>query len=175
MLEAVLSRRQLQQVMVNFWFNHFNVFAGDGLDRVWIGNYEDKAIRPYALGRFRDLLFAVAKHPAMLVYLDNTRNVARGLNENYAREVMELHTLGVDGGYTQNDVTTLARVFTGWRVNPPNSAAISGRRRGVRGLSPRLRAQGVSRAPARRPGQGRGRRGARDAGREPGDGSPYQL
>jgi uncharacterized protein (DUF1800 family) len=125
-LEAVLSRRQLQQVMVNFWFNHFNIFAGDGLDRIWIGNYEDEAIRPYALGRFRDLLFAVAKHPAMLVYLDNTQNVARGLNENYAREVMELHTLGVDGGYTQNDVTTLARVFTGWRVNPPNSVEFPG-------------------------------------------------
>jgi uncharacterized protein (DUF1800 family) len=119
--EAALSRRQLQQVMVNFWFNHFNVFAGEGLDRVWIGNYEARAIRPFALGRFRDLLFAVAKHPAMLVYLDNTENTARGLNENYAREVMELHTLGVDGGYTQADVTTLARVFTGWRVNPPNS------------------------------------------------------
>ncbi|HEV7995280.1 MAG TPA: DUF1800 domain-containing protein [Stellaceae bacterium] len=125
-LEAVLSRRQLQQVMVNFWFNHFNVFAGDGLDRVWVGDYEEQAIRPYALGRFRDLLFAVAKHPAMLIYLDNTQNVARGLNENYAREVMELHTLGVDGGYTQNDVTTLARVFTGWRVNPPNSAEFPG-------------------------------------------------
>lgn len=125
-LEAVLSRRQLQQVMVNFWFNHFNVFAGDGLDRVWIGNYEEEAIRPHALGRFRDLLFAVAKHPAMLVYLDNTQNVANGLNENYAREVMELHTLGVDGGYTQNDVTTLARVFTGWRVNPPNSTEFPG-------------------------------------------------
>jgi uncharacterized protein (DUF1800 family) len=130
-LKAVLSRRQLEQVMVNFWFNHFNVFAGEGLDRVWIGDYEDRAIRPHALGRFRDLLFAVAKHPAMLVYLDNTRNVAPrgaatrgatiGLNENFAREVMELHTLGVDGGYTQDDVATLARVFTGWRVNPANS------------------------------------------------------
>ena len=123
---AALSRRQLQQVMVNFWFNHFNVFAGEGLDRVWIGNYEARAIRPFALGRFRDLLFAVAKHPAMLVYLDNTENTARGLNENYAREVMELHTLGVDGGYTQADVTTLARVFTGWRVNPPNSEQFPG-------------------------------------------------
>jgi Protein of unknown function (DUF1800) len=124
--EAVLSRRQLQQVMVNFWFNHFNIFAGEGLDRVWIGNYEKQAIRPYALGHFRDLLFAVAKHPAMLVYLDNTENAARGLNENFAREVMELHTLGVDGGYTQADVTTLARIFTGWRVNPPNSQKFPG-------------------------------------------------
>ena len=122
--------------MVDFWFNHFNVFAGEGLDRVWIGNYEEQAIRPYALGRFRDLLFAVAKHPAMLVYLDNTlnsapgspgaRGAAGGLNENFAREVMELHTLGVDGGYTQEDVTTLARVFTGWRVNPPNSQDFQG-------------------------------------------------
>ena len=135
-LKAVLSRRQLEQVMVNFWFNHFNVFAGEGLDRVWIGDYENRAIRPHALGRFRDLLFAVAKHPAMLVYLDNTRNVApggavkhgaaTGLNENFAREVMELHTLGVDGGYTQDDVGTLARVFTGWRVNPANSAKFPG-------------------------------------------------
>ncbi|HEY3909589.1 MAG TPA: DUF1800 domain-containing protein [Stellaceae bacterium] len=130
-LKAVLSRRQLQQVMVNFWFNHFNIFSGKGLDRVWIGNYEDQAIRPHALGRFRDLLLAVAQHPAMLVYLDNTedaapgspgaRGAASGLNENFAREVMELHTLGVNGGYTQGDVVTLARVLTGWRVNPPGS------------------------------------------------------
>ncbi len=134
-LKAVLSRRQLQQVMVNFWFNHFNIFSGKGLDRVWIGNYEERAIRPHALGRFRDLLFAVAEHPAMLVYLDNTQNTApgspgargaaSGLNENFAREIMELHTLGVDGGYTQEDVTTLARVFTGWRVNPPELARVS--------------------------------------------------
>ena len=75
-LRAVMSRRQLEQVMVNFWFNHFNIFAGDGLERIWIGNYEERAIRPYALGQFRDLLFAVAKHPAMLVYLDNTQNTA---------------------------------------------------------------------------------------------------
>ncbi|HEU0156655.1 MAG TPA: DUF1800 domain-containing protein [Stellaceae bacterium] len=127
---AVLSRRQLQQVMVDFWFNHFNVFDKKGLDRIWIGNFEERAIRPYALGHFRDLLFAVAKHPAMLVYLDNTLNSAprkpdahgneRGLNENFGREVMELHTLGVDGGYTQADVITLARVFTGWTVDPPD-------------------------------------------------------
>ena len=131
-LRAVLSRRQLQQVMVNFWFNHFNIFAGEGLERIWIGNYEEKAIRPYALGRFRDLLFAVAKHPAMLVYLDNTQNIASArtgqdhLNENFAREVMELHTLGADGGYTQGDVETLARVFTGWRVNRPDSPEFPG-------------------------------------------------
>jgi uncharacterized protein (DUF1800 family) len=125
-LRAVLSRRQLEQVMVNFWFNHFNIFAGEGLERIWVGNYEDQAIRPYALGRFRDLLFAVAKHPAMLVYLDNTQSTAAPggrdrLNENFAREVMELHTLGVDGGYTQDDVEALARAFTGWRVNSPGA------------------------------------------------------
>jgi uncharacterized protein (DUF1800 family) len=127
---AVMSPRQLQEIMVDFWFNHFNIFDGKGLDRIWIGNYE-QTIRRHALGHFRDLLFAVAKHPAMLVFLDNTLNTApgsrgahggeSGLNENFAREVMELHTLGVDGGYTQADVTTLARVFTGWSVNPPNA------------------------------------------------------
>jgi uncharacterized protein (DUF1800 family) len=127
---AVMSPRQLLEVMVDFWFNHFNVFDGKGLDRIWIGNYEDM-IRRHALGRFRDLLTAVAKHPAMLVYLDNARNSApkspgghgaeSGLNENFAREVMELHTLGVDGGYTQEDVTTLARVFTGWSLNSPSA------------------------------------------------------
>jgi uncharacterized protein (DUF1800 family) len=120
----VLSQRQLLEVMVNFWFNHFNVFEGKGLDQIWIGNYEE-TIRQHAFGRFRDLLFAVAKHPAMLVYLDNTLNSApRGagsLNENFAREVMELHTLGADGGYTQADVVTLARALTGWVVNRPDA------------------------------------------------------
>jgi uncharacterized protein (DUF1800 family) len=130
-LRALLSRRQLHEVMVNFWFNHFNVFFGKGLDDVWIGNYEERAIRPFALGRFRDLLFATTKHPAMLVYLDNTLSTApgsrgargnqRGLNENFAREVMELHTLGANGGYTQEDVITLARVLTGWSINPPDA------------------------------------------------------
>jgi uncharacterized protein (DUF1800 family) len=129
---AVLSRRQLQEVMVDFWFNHFNIFPGEGLARIWIGNYEEQAIRRYALGSFRDLLFAVAKHPAMLVYLDNTQNVATArtgldrLNENFAREVMELHTLGADGGYTQDDVESLARVFTGWRVNTPDGGDYPG-------------------------------------------------
>jgi uncharacterized protein (DUF1800 family) len=130
-LRAVLSQRQLQEVMVDFWYNHFNVFAGKDLDDLWIGDYEQRAIRPFALGRFRDLLFAVTKHPAMLVYLDNTLSTTPtnpgaggnrgGLNENFAREVMELHTLGVDGGYTQEDVVTLARVLTGWRVNRPDA------------------------------------------------------
>jgi uncharacterized protein (DUF1800 family) len=132
-LRDVLSRRQLQEVMADFWFNHFNVFSGKGLDDVWIGNYEEQAIRPFALGRFRDLLFATTKHPAMLVYLDNTLSTApgspgargkqMGLNENFAREVMELHTLGADGGYTQEDVITLARILTGWTVNAPNARA----------------------------------------------------
>src|SRR6516225_2768185 len=129
-LRAVLSRRQLNEVMVDFWFNHFNIYAGKDLDRLWIGDYEQRAIRPFVLGRFRDLLFAVTKHPAMLVYLDNTLSTApgspaargnrSGLNENFAREVMELHTLGVDGGYTQQDVITLARVLTGWSINRPD-------------------------------------------------------
>jgi uncharacterized protein (DUF1800 family) len=131
-LRAVLSRRQLQEVMVNFWFNHFNIFSGKDLDHLWIGDYERQAIRPFALGRFRDLLFAVTKHPAMLVYLDNTLSTApgspvvrgnrSGLNENFAREVMELHTLGADGGYTQEDVITLARILTGWSINRPDAS-----------------------------------------------------
>ncbi|MDE2070748.1 MAG: DUF1800 domain-containing protein [Gammaproteobacteria bacterium] len=128
-LRALESPRQLQEVMVNFWFNHFNVFRGKGLDRLWIGSYERDAIRPYALGHFRDLLFATARNPAMLFYLDNwldtepgTKHAQgrfQGINENYAREVMELHTLGVNGGYTQADVTTLAHILTGWGLCPP--------------------------------------------------------
>ena len=121
---ALLSNRQLQEVLTNFWFNHFNVFLNKGFDHVWVGNYENEAIRPYVFGRFRYLLEATARHPAMLFYLDNWQNTAPGsrgakgkedgLNENYARELMELHTLGVDGGYTQQDVTELARILTGW-------------------------------------------------------------
>jgi len=144
-IRAILSRRQLEEVMVDFWFNHFNVFAGKDLDHLWIGDYERQAIRPFALGRFRDLLFATTKHPAMLVYLDNTLSTApgssgargnrSGLNENFAREVMELHTLGADGGYTQEDVITLARILTGWSINrsdprefPDNAAVFEGAR-----------------------------------------------
>ncbi|MEH1784297.1 DUF1800 domain-containing protein [Nostoc sp.] len=124
LLEATSSPRQLQEVMVDFWYNHFNVDAAKGRDRLWVGAYEQEAIRPYALGRFRDLLGATAHHPAMQYYLDNFQNRAdnhpdaqgniRGLNENYARELMELHTLGVDGGYTQQDVIALARILSGW-------------------------------------------------------------
>ncbi len=121
---ALASPRQLEERMVEFWYNHFNVLAGKGLDRLWIGAYEMDAIRPHVLGKFRDLLGATAKHPAMLFYLDNWQNTApgtpaargqfTGLNENYARELMELHTLGVNGGYGQDDVIALARVLTGW-------------------------------------------------------------
>jgi uncharacterized protein (DUF1800 family) len=125
-LRAIYSPRQLQEVMTAFWFNHFNVFAGKGLCSIWTGAFEEEAIRPHTLGRFRDLLGATAQHPAMLFYLDNWQNTAPdapgsrgkfdGINENYAREVMELHTLGVNGGYTQQDVIALAHIFTGWSI-----------------------------------------------------------
>jgi uncharacterized protein (DUF1800 family) len=164
-IRAAESDRQLNEVMVDFWFNHFNVFVGKGIDRFLLTSYERDVIRPHIWGRFEDLLLATAKSPAMLFYLDNARSVAEpanrpkmthrpgggfrggmfgrrmpvdedqmmrrraqqqnanknkgGLNENYAREIMELHTLGVDGGYTQKDVTELARVFTGWTIAPP--------------------------------------------------------
>jgi uncharacterized protein (DUF1800 family) len=130
LLRAIDSPRQLEEVMVEFWYNHFNVFAGKGIDRALVASYERDAIRPHAMGSFRELLGATAHHPAMLFYLDNFQSTssdfvpggaaagakarARGLNENYARELMELHTLGVDGGYTQKDVTELARMLTGW-------------------------------------------------------------
>jgi uncharacterized protein (DUF1800 family) len=152
--KAVYSTRQLQEVLVDFWFNHFNVDARKGADRFMLTEYEREAIRPHVLGKFRDLLEATAKSPAMLFYLDNwmsadpngphvdTRprvvrgpfgrpfiveppmprqnpNAPKGLNENYGRELMELHTLGVDGGYTQKDVTEVARAFTGWTIQNP--------------------------------------------------------
>src|SRR5213079_2196889 len=114
---AILSNRQLEEQLVDFWYNHFNVFLDKGADRYLVPTYEREAIRPHVLGRFRDLLEATAKSPAMLFFLDNWQSVGpsaprrpnakqqvRGLNENYARELMELHTLGVDGGYTQKDV-----------------------------------------------------------------------
>ena len=142
LLRAVYSERQLQEVLVDVWFNHFNVFAGKGATRDYLTEYERDVIRPRVLGRFRDLLGATAASPAMLFYLDNWQNVdpaagsrlgarrrppasagaptppPRGLNENYARELMELHTLGVDGGYTQQDVVEVARAFTGWTMRP---------------------------------------------------------
>jgi len=153
LLRAVYSNRQLQEVMTDFWFNHFNVFLGKGADHYLLTSYERDVIRPHALGKFEDLLIATAQSPAMLFYLDNwlsvgpnsdvangipprannnwrrrVRNNGRtnqskgkrnGLNENYGRELMELHTLGVSGGYTQQDVTEVARVFTGWTLKQP--------------------------------------------------------
>ncbi len=162
---AIYSNRQLQQVMDDFWFNHFNVFAGKGEDRYYLTSYERDVIQPHALGKFKDLLTATAKSPAMLFYLDNflsadpkaaqrlaaeramrqqgrrgrfggpwpprpaanpqqaAKKNERGLNENYGRELMELHTLGVDGGYTQKDVTEVARCFTGWTMDKPRQYA----------------------------------------------------
>ena len=131
---AIGSERQLQEVMVDFWFNHFNVYAQKGAVQWMVPAYEGEAIRPHALGRFRNLLMATARHPAMLFYLDNWvsthadfialagpyKGTRRGLNENYGRELMELHTLGVDGGYTQADVTEVARCFTGWSIDRPD-------------------------------------------------------
>ena len=145
---ATYSQRQLQEVMTDFWLNHFNVFIGKGADRYELTSYERDVIRPRALGKFEDLLVATAQSPAMLFYLDNWLSVGpdsdfaqgirrdrrgrvrsapfrrvqqkqNGLNENYGRELMELHTLGVNGGYTQKDVTELAKVFTGWTLKDP--------------------------------------------------------
>jgi uncharacterized protein (DUF1800 family) len=153
LLRAIYSERQLDEVMTDFWFNHFNVFIGKGADRYMVTSYEREVIRPHALGKFEDLLVATAKSPAMLFYLDNwlsvgpdsdiARGIRRypnrpyrrrfppppnqakgkkrngGLNENYGRELMELHTLGVNGGYTQQDVTEVAKVLTGWTIDQP--------------------------------------------------------
>ncbi|MBI2491458.1 MAG: DUF1800 domain-containing protein [Candidatus Rokubacteria bacterium] len=135
MLRAVASERQLQEVMVDFWFNHFNVYAQKNDVRWYVSAYERDAIRPHALGKFPDLVRATARHPAMLYYLDNwvsaradftiplgpNRGKKAGLNENYARELMELHTLGVDGGYTQQDIVEVARAFTGWSIERPQT------------------------------------------------------
>jgi uncharacterized protein (DUF1800 family) len=158
LLRAIYSERQLEEVMTDFWFNHFNVFIGKGADHYLLTSYERDVIRPHALGKFEDLLVATAKSPAMLLYLDNWLSVGpnsdvalgirknpprprgrrrfplppqpprqakgkgkrnSGLNENYGRELMELHTLGVNGGYTQRDVTEVARVLTGWTIDQP--------------------------------------------------------
>ena len=131
LLRAVTSRWQFQEVLTDFWFNHFNVWAGKGLCRFWTGAYERDAIRPHVFGRFSDLLLATAQHPAMLFYLDNwlssapgrpgARGRFAGFNENYGREVMELHTLGVNGGYKQADVDALALMLTGWTMRPPQA------------------------------------------------------
>jgi len=117
LLRALYSPNQLEEQMTWFWMNHFNVHQGKSNLRVLVGDYEEQAIRPHALGKFRDLLSATLRHPAMIRYLDNEQNAANRINENYAREIMELHTLGVDGGYTQNDVQQLARILTGVGVN----------------------------------------------------------
>jgi uncharacterized protein (DUF1800 family) len=151
-LRAIYSERQLEEVMTDFWFNHFNVYVGKGPDRLMLANYEQEVIRPRAMGRFEDLLVATAKSPAMLFYLDNWLSVgpnsmkalgipagrpygpygyprrlpkrnakqSSGLNENYGRELLELHTLSVNGGYSQHDVTEAAKVFTGWTIDKPN-------------------------------------------------------
>lgn len=116
---ALYSPNQLQEQMTWFWMNHFNVYADKNDVGTYIDQYEERAIRPHALGKFRDLLAATLRSPAMLVYLDNTQNAAGRINENYARELMELHTLGVKGGYTQADVQELARILTGLGVHNP--------------------------------------------------------
>ena len=139
-LEAAISERQLQEVITDFWINHFNVFLNKDADQYYMATYERDVIRPHAFGKFKDLLVAVATSPAMLYYLDNwtsvgpnsqvggglapnkTKGPARGLNENYGRELLELHTLGVDGGYSQKDVTEAARVLTGWTIDHPELA-----------------------------------------------------
>ena len=139
MLRAILSERQVQEVMTDFWFNHFNIYIGKDSDQWYTTSYERDAIRKHALGKFRDLLLATASSPAMMIYLDNWQSIGpdsyangvnpanpnskkgnRGLNENYGREVMELHTVGVNGGYTQADVTALSAILTGWSVDRPN-------------------------------------------------------
>ncbi|MFZ1917675.1 MAG: DUF1800 domain-containing protein [Terriglobales bacterium] len=154
LLRAISSERQLNEVMTDFWFNHFNVFINKGADRFLLTSYERDVIRPHVLGKFEDLLVATAQSPAMLFYLDNwlsagpnsdvalgiktpprggrrfgpgpqnrpvgKRKQASGLNENYGRELMELHTLSVNGGYSQKDVTEVAKAFTGWTIEQPN-------------------------------------------------------
>jgi uncharacterized protein (DUF1800 family) len=116
MLRALYSPNQLQEQMTWFWMNHFNVFQGKANIRAYVGDYEEH-VRAHALGRFRDLLAVTSHHPAMLRYLDNANNAANRINENYARELMELHTLGVDAGYTQRDVQELTRILTGFGIN----------------------------------------------------------
>ncbi|MCI0477027.1 MAG: DUF1800 domain-containing protein, partial [Anaerolineales bacterium] len=126
MMRALFSQRQLLQVLVDFWSNHFSIFAGK-TDCRWMKTVDDRdVIRKHALGKFGDLLLASAQSPAMLVYLDNQLNVKGVANENYAREIMELHTLGVDGGYTQKDVAELARALTGWTVRPARRSGAFG-------------------------------------------------
>jgi uncharacterized protein (DUF1800 family) len=127
----VESEAQLHALLVDFWSNHFNVFARKNALKVLVGNYVQTAIVPHALGCFEDLLIATARSPAMLVYLDNDKSAAakaggrRGLNENYARELLELHTLGVDGGYSQADVIEVARILSGWGLGDPKQQGLA--------------------------------------------------
>jgi uncharacterized protein (DUF1800 family) len=141
-LRAAYSNHQLEEEFVDFWFNHFIVFFDKGSDRYLMTAYERDAIRPHVFGKFYDLVLATAKSPAMLFYLDNAESVSptlneqpfagrpganrpkRGLNENYGRELMELHTLGVNSGYTQKDVIEVARCFTGWTISPPKRGSV---------------------------------------------------
>ncbi len=137
-VRSIVTERQLQEVMTDFWFNHFNIYEPKDSDQWYTTSYERDTIRPHALGKFRDLLLATAESPAMMVYLDNWLSIGpnsrangvnpqnpnakkgtKGLNENYGREVMELHTVGVNGGYSQADVTSLAAMLTGWGVDDP--------------------------------------------------------
>ncbi len=127
LVRAVHSQTQLEEVLVDFWFNHFNVFANEGPTRYAIISYLRDSIRPHVLGKFEDLLLATAESPAMLYYLDNYLNVRAGsrgrnsgINENYGRELLELHTVGVEGGYDQNDVIEVAKAFTGWTIREPD-------------------------------------------------------
>jgi uncharacterized protein (DUF1800 family) len=139
LLRGVYSQRQLYEVMVSFWENHFSIFAYKDADRYLLTGFDREAVRPFARGRFRDLLGATAHSPAMLFYLDNWQSsqprsypagngkparTTGGVNENYARELMELHTLGVNGGYTQKDVQEVARCFTGWTIQKPNEEGL---------------------------------------------------
>src|ERR1700761_2733641 len=117
LLRDLYSQNQLKEQLTWFWMNHFNVSQNKNDIRMLVGDYEEHAIRPHVLGKFRDLLAATLMHPAMLQYLDNSQNAAGHINENYAREIMELHTMGVGSGYTQNDVQQLARILTGMGVN----------------------------------------------------------
>lgn len=122
LMRAIYSPNQLREQIVWFWLNHFNVYVQKSNIRWQIGDYEDRAIRPHALGKFKDLLKATLVHPAMLTYLDNSQSRKGNINENYARELLELHTLGVDGGYSQTDVKEVARILTGVGVNYSGTA-----------------------------------------------------
>ncbi len=132
LLHAVYGGNQLKEQMVWFWLNHFSIYANKGPVRVFAADYEEQVIRPRALGKFKDLVMATLKSPAMLVFLDNVHNVKDKTNENYARELMELHTLGVGSGYTQADVQQLMRVLTGAGLLPPKLAMRGGRFGGMR-------------------------------------------